>query len=153
MAEVVQLPAALVAGLRAVVTVEEMGEFFGRAMSVAAALPTELFAGPATAVYHRDEHTRFDVTVGLRVSARTGVDGVDVAELPAGAALRVLHAGRYEDLGEAYAELGAALAEQGLTRTISWENYLVGPGDDPDPAAWRTEVVVPLPPDGSAADA
>jgi len=43
-----------------------------------------------------------------------------------------------------HGELGE-LARRGLRRTLSWERYLVGPADDTDPAAWITEVVVPLP--------
>lgn len=105
-----------------------------------------LVSGPATAVYHDDAGESFDTTIGLPVSAMPdSALGLDVAELPGGSVLRVAHAGRYETLGEAYRELEAALAHRGLHRTLSWERYLVGPADDPDPERWITEVVVPLP--------
>lgn len=134
----------LVAGLRARVSAAELGAFFGRAMQAAAAAG-ELIGGPATAVYHEDAGDAFDVTIGFPVSAEPDPAlGLDLAALPAGPALRITHTGPYGTLGEAYRALEAELGRRGLQRTLSWESYLVGPADEPDPAAWTTEVVVPL---------
>lgn len=145
MVEVVRVQSQLVAGRRKRVTHAELGEFFSMAVN-ATATAGVLVSGPATAVYHDDAGESFDTTIGLPVSAMPdSALGLDVAELPGGSVLRVAHAGRYETLGEAYRELEAALAHRGLHRTLSWERYLVGPADDPDPERWITEVVVPLP--------
>ena len=108
-------------------------------------MPSDLIAGPLTEVVHRDDGDRFDVTIGLPVSALPDVEGLAVAELPAGQALREVHVGDYPGLRDAYARLEAALGERGLTRSTSWERYITGPGDSPDSSTWRTEVYVPLP--------
>lgn len=146
MPELVELPAQTIVGLREEVTGQSIGEFFGRAVGTAMArVPAELVAGPLTQVVHRDDGDRFDVTLGLPVSALPDVEGLAVAEVPAGAALREVHVGDYPGLRDAYARLESALRERGLTRQTSVERYVVGPADNPDPSAWRTEVDVPLP--------
>lgn len=144
MAEVVQVESQLVAGLRARVAEGDLGEFFGRAVQAAAAAGP-LVVGPVTAVYHEDAGDGFDVTIGVPVSSVPDVAlGLETVELPGGAALRVVHTGPYESLGEAYRDLEAELARRGASRTLAWERYLAGPVDDPDPATWTTEVVIPL---------
>ncbi len=145
MPEVVELPRQLVAGLRAEVDASTLGEFFGRAVAKAMAeVPKESITGPITEVVHHDDGEHFDVTIGFPVSTAPGGTGLDVAELPAGPALKEVHVGDYPGLRDAYARLEAALNERGRTRQLSWEVYLTGPADSRDPAAWRTEVFVPL---------
>jgi effector-binding domain-containing protein len=145
MVDEIECEPQLVAGVRAEVTADELGEFFGRAMGeVMRLLPRELIAGPVVAVYHRDERTRFDVTIGMPVSAAPDFPGLDVVELPGGAVLRATHFGEYPRLGEAYAALRAELAERGAPFTFEWERYVAGPGDVADPASYVTEVLTPL---------
>jgi effector-binding domain-containing protein len=143
MPEQIDLQPELVAGLRADVAAEDLGEFFGSA--VATAIPPSLLAGPVTAIYHRDDTTRFDVTIGFTVSADPGDPTLSVVALPGGPALRVVHHGEYQRLGEAYAELRAGLAARGVAWSFAWERYLVGPADGVDPSAFVTELTHPLP--------
>jgi hypothetical protein len=50
-----------------------------------------------------------------------------------------------EGLGAAWGELGARIAASGRqTRSYLWEYYVAGPENDPDPAAWKTELNWPL---------
>lgn len=143
--EVVQVEPQLVAGLRARVAGAELAEFFGRAME-AASEAGPLIAGPATAVYHEDAGDSFDTTIGFPLSGIPDASlGLEVAELPGGSGLRAVHKGPYDTLGEAYRSLDNELTTRGLQRTLAWERYLTGPGDNPDPASWTTEVMVPLP--------
>jgi len=152
MAQRVELPRQLVAGLRAEVSAEELPDFFGRAVEAAGRIPAGLVVGPVTAVYHADAGDRFDVTIGLPVSDPPDDPGLEVVELPAGPALLETHIGPYPELAAAYRRVGEALAELGVERTLSWERYLVGPADDPDPAVWRTQLLVPLPAPPGGAD-
>jgi len=145
MPDVVELQPELIAGVRAEVAAAEVGEFFGRAMGeVASAVPAELVAGPMVAVYHGDHGDRFDVTVGMPVSAAPDAPGITLVELPAGSALRETHRGPYPGLSAAYRALREELTRRGRPWTFAWERYLVGPGDVADAADYVTEVVTPL---------
>jgi len=65
--------------------------------------------------------------------------------LPGGPAVAALAVGPYDLLGAAHAEVLGWLAEHDLTPAgFLWEEYLVGPGDSEDPAAWQTKLVYPL---------
>lgn len=57
----------------------------------------------------------------------------------------VVHTGPYEDLGEAYAALGAWVKANGReTAGPCLECYVTGPGQTLDPVEYRTEVVWPV---------
>ncbi|MGN6325039.1 GyrI-like domain-containing protein [Pseudolysinimonas sp.] len=135
----------LVAGVREPVPAAELASFFGRAIAeVGVRIPHELIVGPVVAVYHRDTGDSFDVTVGFPVARDPGVSGFELVELPAGRAVRIIHHGDYGALHDVYLALEAALHDRGAVRSISWERYPIGPEDNPDPAAWVTEVVAPV---------
>jgi effector-binding domain-containing protein len=54
---------------------------------------------------------------------------------------RTVYHGDYEGLGEAWSEFLDWIEANGHTATKDlWEVYPVGPDDNPDPAAWRTEL-------------
>jgi hypothetical protein len=66
-------------------------------------------------------------------------------QLPGGRSASILHVGPYEDLEGTYTALQAWLDEVGATATgPMWEIYWSDPGAEPDPATWRTEILVPL---------
>jgi effector-binding domain-containing protein len=145
MPEVVELPPQTVVGVRGEVDENTLGEFFGRAVSEASArIPADAIAGPVTEVVHYEDGKHFDVTIGFVVSSVPGVPGLEVVHLPAGPTLREVHQGDYPGLTAAYERLTEALNERGRSRGLSWEIYLSGPADNPDPSTWRTEVYVPL---------
>jgi DNA-binding transcriptional MerR regulator len=66
-------------------------------------------------------------------------------ELPAAELAIVVHSGPHDDIDVTYGRLGAWVVEHALTVDGPvHETYLVGPRDDPDPAAWRTEIGWPV---------
>lgn len=72
-------------------------------------------------------------------------DGLAYGELPAGTAVATVHTGPYESLGEAHTALDRWMAAHDATPAGGpWEIYLTDPGEVPDPADWRTEVVWPI---------
>jgi effector-binding domain-containing protein len=53
--------------------------------------------------------------------------------------------GPYDTLGETYAALMRWIGEQGrVVAGPMWEVYWTDPGTEPDPARWRTEVIIPV---------
>ena len=76
------------------------------------------------------------------ISGEGRVIGTD---LPGGQVVHTVHFGPYNQLREAYRALGLWLKERNWN-TIGppWENYIIGPGDDKDPAHWRTEIYWPV---------
>lgn len=79
-------------------------------------------------------------------------DEIQAGELQGGPTLRATHTGPYETLNETYAVLENWLQEKGMARNgPNWEWYVTDPGDEPDPANWRTEVYFPVQPDPQAA--
>ncbi|MFI5611718.1 GyrI-like domain-containing protein [Amycolatopsis sp. NPDC051903] len=66
-------------------------------------------------------------------------------ELPAAELAVVVHCGPHDDIDVTYGRLGAWVVGHALAVAgpVS-ETYLVGPRDDPDPAAWRTEIGWPV---------
>ena len=70
---------------------------------------------------------------------------IQCVELDDTRAAVVTHTGPYDDLGEAYAALGAWVKENGLeTAGPCLECYMTDPGEVTDPALWQTEVVWPV---------
>ena len=145
----VTLPARTVAGLREQVAVTELAAFFRRAIPHVIAEFARLGlvpGGPPTAVYRHELGQMFDVTVGFPIVGglpATGA-GLTTAELPAGRAVQVEHAGSYETLPAAYAALGAWFGtHRERPPDVMWEEYLTGPGAVEE-SQYRTRVVYPV---------
>jgi effector-binding domain-containing protein len=138
-----------IVGLHETVRMDDLREFFPRAMTAAAeALEARGVdpAGPAVALYEGMDAETFDVTVGYPVpSGAAPSDDVVAAMLPAGATVEVVHQGPYESLPTTYEELTAWFEENGMTPpTVMWEEYLVGPESEADPGRWQTRIVYPM---------
>lgn len=87
------------------------------------------------------------VTVGSAplLSAAMRSDGVAVGELPATDVAVLEHRGDYDDLEDAYRELGSWVAIHGQPTDLPVrELYLVGPLDTDDPSNYRTEICWPV---------
>jgi effector-binding domain-containing protein len=85
------------------------------------------------------------VLVHLPVAEPPRAGRVHPVTLPAVELAVTVHVGAHDDIDVTYGELGAwvvssALAVAGPVREI----YLVGPRDDVDPSAWRTEIGWPV---------
>lgn len=104
------------------------------------------FAGPPYTRYV--EMTRGTVTIEAGLPITTSAPGageVHGGELPAGDVAVTVHAGAYDQLGDAHSALEAWARDQGRRPAAgAWESYVTDPGEVPDPADWRTEVVLPL---------
>jgi AraC family transcriptional regulator len=92
--------------------------------------------------------TDVGVEAGFPVSEPITGDGwVRPSTLPAGLAAVANHRGRREAIGSTCAKILGWLDRQGLAADGAlWEVYLTDPADEPDPAHWRTRVVVPCRP-------
>jgi DNA gyrase inhibitor GyrI len=74
-----------------------------------------------------------------------GVGRVQPGELPAGQVAVTWHVGPYDGIAATYAKLLAWVVEQGREPGgAMWEVYWTDPTAEPDPAKWRTEVILPL---------
>lgn len=83
---------------------------------------------------------------GLPIGAPHPGEGEVVgATWPAREVAATVHVGPYDSLNHAYSAVEAWLQERGLATTEDpYEVYLTDPGQVPDPAEWRTEIVWPL---------
>ncbi|MFI5915371.1 helix-turn-helix domain-containing protein [Dactylosporangium sp. NPDC051541] len=85
---------------------------------------------------------------GVPIAAAPAValdDGIEAISISAGPAAVVVHAGAYEGLPETYRRIEVWMEEHGREPAGPvWESYLTDPGEYPDPADWRTQVVQPL---------
>jgi effector-binding domain-containing protein len=119
-----------------------LGGAFGEVMGTIGAQGLQP-SGPPVARYEITEQ-------GFRIEAGFPVDGqvrpmgrVEIAELPGGPALTVLHTGAYDQVAGAYQAAEAWLAEhEWQAAAPAWEAYL----DGPEVAQPRTIVHVPCRP-------
>jgi len=105
-------------------------------------------SGPPFARYHHLEGDRFAVEAGFPADEPVEPDGeVHPSTLPGGQAAITIHVGPYDELEPAYAALASWVSEHGGEPTgAPWEVYFSDPEEQPDPATWRTEVVLPYRP-------
>lgn len=146
------LPARTVAAVRGTIAeYKDEGCLWERLM---AGLPATGAAvapdGMAVAVFHDDTYVEqdADVEVQLDVAAPFASAGdVRCLDLPAtDVAVGVLH-GSYEGIGEVLGDLGRWVGEHDLRIAGPMFNiYRVSPSENPDPAAWVTEVCLPVAP-------
>ena len=72
-------------------------------------------------------------------------DGLFAEALPACEAAVTIHTGSYDGLGDAHAAMEHFLDEQRLTKAgPAREVYLTDPGEVPDPAQWKTQLIWPV---------
>ena len=142
--EFLQTSPQLTAVIRMTIPREEMRTVMGPALRElhAAAKAT----GPWFARHFKMEPKIFDFEVGIPVEGPVKPSGrVVSSELPSMSVARAVLRGSYEQLASAWPELDAWIVAQGRTPG-PWliETYVVGPGTNPDPTAWRTELTRPL---------
>lgn len=103
-------------------------------------------AGPWFTHHFRMDPAQFDFEIGVPVETPVRAVGrVTASRLPAARVARTIYAGPYDGLPMAWAELTEWITAHGHRPSVGlWESYVVGPETDPDPAAWRTELVRPL---------
>jgi len=150
------LPARTVASVRGTIpTYPDEGLLWQRLMSglpAAGAIPAQ--APRAVAVFHDDAYveTDPDVEVQLDVAAPfESTDAVRCVELPEmTVAVGTLH-GPYDAISAVMEAIGRWVPEHGYRFAgPMFDNYLVGPTQDPDPTHWVTDVCLPVAPVAAA---
>jgi effector-binding domain-containing protein len=143
-----EVPTQVVATIRRVLPVADLGKFFEEAFgTVMGALPPAggSIAGPPFGWYHGRPSDTVDVAAGFPVGGDVHAPdgGVVVQERPGGRAAVGIHVGPYDDLAATYGELEAWMTARSLVpRSDMWEEYLSEPTGDP--ATWQTRIVTPL---------
>jgi effector-binding domain-containing protein len=129
----------------------DIPEYMGRAFGTLFARLDELAirpAGPPFAIYHEFSESTVDAEVCVPVPAIVVAgDSFESRQIPAATVVRTLHVGPYAELGDAYDAITSWLTthEAEACGPIR-ERYLNGPGDGVEPAAYATEVEVPIQP-------
>lgn len=142
--EVRSEPARSVAAITDVVDVSNVLEWYDDAMAELDALVDE---GPPGGRY---DNELFSAGRGTVLVYRPAIDPpsygrVKPVELPAVELAATVHHGTHDDIDVTYGRLGAWVVEHALAVDGPvHETYVVGPRDNPDPAAWRTEIGWPV---------
>lgn len=146
---IIELDERPTAVVRERVPVDDLPQFFGRALHQAMEAlqaqgrhPT----GPPIALYHGKPNGSADIEAGFPVEAPiTPSAGVTPGHLPGGRVVEAVHVGSYDTMERTYDQVMAWMAEHRLTPADEmWEVYLTDPGAQPDPATWRTEIFWPV---------
>jgi effector-binding domain-containing protein len=103
-------------------------------------------AGPPFVIYHEFTPDTIDAEVCVPVGrVLPGFDAFASRVLPASIVVRTVHVGPYDELGAAYEAMTDWIRTHGAeTAGPVRERYLNGPGDGVRPAAYRTEVEMPI---------
>lgn len=147
--EIEELPPRTAAVVTAEVPLDGLTDFFAGAFSaVMAAVADQGLtpAGPPFAYYPAAPTEVVQVTAGFPVVGTVSPAAeVRPFTLPGGRAVVAMHVGPYDTLEQTYHGILEWISAQGLTPAAAmWEEYLSDPGQEPDPATWRTRVVWPL---------
>lgn len=147
--ELAQREPQLIEGVREVVPMSSLSEFFGRAFGTTAEVLARQGAtpkGPPVALYRGPAKDTVDVLAGFPLARPANPEGGVVLEtLPGGATVEAVHTGPYDTLSATYGELSDWFTEQCMETPLEmWEEYLVGPETEPDPQRWQTRIVFPL---------
>ncbi|NKQ52364.1 GyrI-like domain-containing protein [Amycolatopsis sp. K13G38] len=136
------------AAVEATLAVPEIGPWLGKTYAAIAQTLGEQGiapAGPPFARYHQLDGGRFRVEAGFPVDAAiTPAGEVRPSALPAGTIAVTVHIGPYDAMAPAYAAITSWIqARGGEPAGDPWETYFSDPGEQPDPATWRTEIAQP----------
>lgn len=147
--ERVTLTPTRIFGYHAIVPLNELSAFFRPTFDAVAAEMEDHgveIIGPPTAVYHAMVRDTVEVTAGFPVATLATPRAASVIEvLPGGPAVVAVHTGGYDTIRQTHRLLSDWVGKQHLApATVIWEEYVVGPAEDPDPAAWQTRLVYPL---------
>ena len=146
--QITQTEARAAAVIRLTVPRQEIRKVMGPAMSElkdAVAAQGVTPAGPMFTHHLRMDPDTFDLEVGLPVPAAVQGGRVRAGGLPAATVARTVYHGDFEGLPGAWSELHAWMRANGHEPAADlWESYVSGPESNPDPTAWRTELIQPL---------
>ena len=143
--ELVTVEPATTAVVRGTVSLTAIRDFFDRSfteLGEAMGAQGVEATGPAFGLYRGMPDETLNLEVGFPTDRAVEPHGsAEAGELPGGRVARVVHAGSFEGLAEAWQRLGGWIAGQGLTPSETyWEFYVTEPSPDMDPAELRTEL-------------
>lgn len=145
-----ELPQQPTLVMRTEANVEGIPGFLGRAYGATAAHAQKSgveIVGPPFARYVmlNGPESGFSIEAGFPVSdAAEGSGDVEASSLPGGPAAATWHIGPYETMQPTYAAIVEWIDNQGAAPSgPPWEVYYSDRATEPDPAAWRTEVIWP----------
>lgn len=105
-------------------------------------------AGPAFAVYYNwTEDTPIRMRACFPVAEEVRESGrMNLYRLSGGKVLKAEWKGSYEGLGKVHLDMDAYMADFGMKLRGAgvWEEYIVGPEDNPNPSEWITHVFYPV---------
>ena len=103
-------------------------------------------AGPPFARYYGHDETNVDMEAGLPVAEPVEGEGrIIPGELPGGEVAAMTYLGPYEGITDAHMAVEGWLKANGREASDTpWEVYETDPGEKPDPAKWRTQIVWPV---------
>lgn len=124
---------------------EAIAESLGTIYAYAERVGLELAGAPFTRYTSADDE-RVTAEIGFRLSSPGYGEGeIEAGLLADGEAAVAVHEGAYDDLGATYGALERWMTGADVRpRGAPWEVYLTDPGEHPDPAEWRTEVIWPF---------
>lgn len=102
--------------------------------------------GPPFVRYTEFSENEIAIEAGMPVApGAAGKGDIELGELPAGPAASTIHTGPYDGLRDAHEAVEAWIRTQGTSPSgAPWEVYLTDPGEVPDPANWKTQVLWPV---------
>jgi DNA-binding transcriptional MerR regulator len=144
-------PARTVTGISGTVDRADVLAWYDAAMTeldeAVAGRPASGPPGPPGGRYANELFTvgRGDVLVYYPAAAPPAAGRVAPVVLPPVELATAVHHGPHDDIDVTYGRLGAWVVEHALAVDGPiYETYLVGPRDDPEPGAWRTEIGWPI---------
>ncbi len=149
--QIVELAARPTSAIRAQVPVQDMPAAFGELLAIVGAETEKrgaLLVGVPYMLYRGMADGIFDVEIGMPLSERVaGLPAIDSiayrqvgsSELPGGRAVVWLYIGPYSELGTAWGEFNAWMADHGYEGNASWESYVDRP-DLVSPTQLQTEL-------------
>ena len=148
--KLLDLPAQPVLIMRAVLPVEKLPEFFGKAFGGVMAYLEEIGEAPAGmpfGAYYNLDMSALEVEAGFPVARKLADRGeIQCKEIPAGKFISTVHHGAYDTMVPAYEAMTEwAKANQLEPSGVAYEYYLNDPGADPSIVA-ETEVRFPVKP-------
>lgn len=121
-----------------------LGECFGIVFSHCMAKGVEMAGFPLARYPVVGPLTTIEAGVPLKAPAKPEGE-MEFVELPGGPAVFAVHGGPYDQLGDTHAAILRWLQEQKLRAAgPHWEWYVTDPGQNPNPADWRTHIFYPL---------
>ena len=145
---ITQSPARLTAIIRFTISREEIRNVMGpgiRELMAAIAAQNIVPAGPVFCIISEWIRPSLISKLAYPSPGPCPSGRVKPGQLPAATVVRTVYHGPYEGLGPAWGEFDAWIAANGHKPAPNlWEFYVAGPGSNPDPASWRTELNRPL---------